>query len=1150
MALVTAFLPTDMTNLGFTSVAPGIVGYQEYTNATYNGIVYANALEIDYVVSSVTYSLVLAGSGFVYGATSGTIPPVITSGTVTGILLQKYVGSGFTPDVYIQNFSALVSAADSVLLGNSLLADLNFLQSTVFTGNDTIIGSSGNDVLVGYGANDVFTGGGGSNSITGTAGSNNVVVYTGNFASYTIIQGTSSFTVTYNGNGGGTDTLTDIQTLKFADKTVSVASLPQAANVLASQAAGEQANAAVTSFTVADTAANVASVLASLSTDNKLSSITLTDGGTPIIQLTTVQQSADAVGLSKITSPYVVLNPVTLSVDNGTYLVQLGTKYYLETSGGSGPALSINGVAVTSGEFGDYAPYDAVAVTGGYEVALRQASTGNFVVWNVNSAGNFTSLQTGIVTSTASQLEALETVFNQDLNGDGTIGVKTTVLSTDFGTVFESVGNTYAIIPSGGSAVTVKYNGAAITTGQFGAYNPIGAVVFVNGYEVAFRSSVDGSVVLWQVDANGNFQSVASGVLSNASTTLQADETTFGQDLNADGTLGIITSTIITNGTTTLLKAGNEYQIKPSVGSAVTLRANGSPVTSTEFGDYTPVSVVAVQGGYEVAFKSPSSGDFIVWYVDSVGNYTSLATGVVADASFALENQELVFGQDLNGDGTTGVNTTTVSTGTGCALLQMGNSYLIQSTYTSTNYTLTYNGSPVTAGEFADYLPTAVATVSGGYIVVFTQTSTGNIVVWDVNAGGAFVGLRTGVIASSSQTFENLETLVYTDLNGDGVIGTAGYASDSSTTPPAVVEETQYSYLINDNGSTVALQYGGNYLNVGQLGDFNMTAAVSVSNGFDVAFRSASSGNFVVWNVDSSGAFIKLVTGVVGANSYQIESLETVFNRDLNGDGTIGVTTKALGTANGTTLTQIADSYVINNATSPQTLQLNGTNVAAGEFGAYAPVYATAVTGGFDVAFKAAGVDSYVVWRTDVSGNYQGLLTGVVTGESFAIEQLQSTFKLAISGDTALRSTVVTNVASSDLTSSPSTTVQLLGNSAFATYGGLSQSTLSISGTVGAVSLSTQGMDTIEFTLAPSSGIETINNFRYTVDELNIDLAGAGASVLQATDTQLNGAAAIALYSSADTSHGIVLTGLGSGMNAANLLFNHTTYAGGHALIS
>ena len=47
---------------------------------------------------------------------------------------------------------------------------------------------------------------------------------------------------------------------------------------------------------------------------------------------------------------------------------------------------------------------------------------------------------------------------------------------------------------------------------------------------------------------------------------------------------------------------------------------------------------------------------------------------------------------------------------------------------------------------------------------------------------------------------------------------------------------------------------------------------------------------YTVWNTDSNGNFVSDI-GVVSGSSYALESLETSFHQDLNGDGTIGLTT-------------------------------------------------------------------------------------------------------------------------------------------------------------------------------------------------------------------------------------------------------------------
>ena len=64
----------------------------------------------------------------------------------------------------------------------------------------------------------------------------------------------------------------------------------------------------------------------------------------------------------------------------------------------------------------------------GYEVAWKLAGADQYTVWNTDSNGNDTTNTIGTVSGSSTALESLETSFHQDLNGDGVIGVPTTVI--------------------------------------------------------------------------------------------------------------------------------------------------------------------------------------------------------------------------------------------------------------------------------------------------------------------------------------------------------------------------------------------------------------------------------------------------------------------------------------------------------------------------------------------------------------------------------------------------------------------------------------------------------------------------------------------------------------------------------------------------
>ena len=173
---------------------------------------------------------------------------------------------------------------------------------------------------------------------------------------------------------------------------------------------------------------------------------------------------------------------------------------------------------------------------------------------------------------------------------------------------------------------------------------------------------------------------------------------------------------------------------------------------------------------------------------------------------------------------------------------------------------------------------------------------------------------------------------------------------------------------------------------------------------------------------------------------------------------------------------------------------------------------------------------------------------------SFAVSDTAANVTAALTSlkaDSKLSALTVSGTASGDtlvLTGlKAAAAINLNGDTASATAG-LAAPSLAFIGTPDAITLGT-GTGTIDYTLQPASGIETIANFQYGLDQLNIALNGAANSVLQAYNTSYNGQKAIALASSADPTHGVVLTNVSSGMTAG-LLSNHLTFSGGHALIT
>ena len=106
-----------------------------------------------------------------------------------------------------------------------------------------------------------------------------------------------------------------------------------------------------------------------------------------------------------------------------------GTNYFLERSE-TAVKLSYGGSPVTVGQFGAWTPIAAALTATGYEVALELTGSDEFTIWNTDSSGNYLSSPLNMALGSSAQLELYEPSFHDDLNGDGTIGIPPSSLTT------------------------------------------------------------------------------------------------------------------------------------------------------------------------------------------------------------------------------------------------------------------------------------------------------------------------------------------------------------------------------------------------------------------------------------------------------------------------------------------------------------------------------------------------------------------------------------------------------------------------------------------------------------------------------------------------------------------------------------------------
>ena len=481
-------------------------------------------------------------------------------------------------------------------------------------------------------------------------------------------------------------------------------------------------------------------------------------------------------------------------------------------------------------------------------------------------------------------LESLEaTTFHQDLNGDGTTGLVTTVIES-FGTTLTKVADSY-FMNYGSSGPQVRYAGAYVAAGQFGAWTPLGAQPSGGGYQVVWKNGSADQYTTWTTDGSGNWLS-SGAVLSGASFALESLETTFGQDLNGDGTGGVATTNVKSADATTLAKVADTFSL---YGHGTTtgpqLKFSGAAVTVGQFGAWTPLGAEPGAGGYQVIWKNGSADQYIVWTTNSSGNWLSQGA-VLSGTSFALESLETTFGQDLNGDGTVGVVTTNVETVGATTLAKVVNTYSLYGHGTTTGPQLKFSGAAVTVGQFGAWTPLGAEPGAGGYQVAWKNGSADQYIVWTTDTNGNWLS-QGAVLSAASFALQSLETTFSQNLNGDGTLGPI--TTPIETVGPTTLTKVADSYFMNYGSSGPQLRYAGAYVAAGQFGAWAPIAAEQTAGGYQVAWQFGTTDQYVVWNTDSSGNYLSQ-SAVVSGSSATLRAFENTFHQDLNSNGVIGAT--------------------------------------------------------------------------------------------------------------------------------------------------------------------------------------------------------------------------------------------------------------------
>ena len=326
--------------------------------------------------------------------------------------------------------------------------------------------------------------------------------------------------------------------------------------------------------------------------------------------------------------------PTAIEGFGATDLVQVGNNYFLYPHGGSsGPSLKSSGAPVTAGtQFGAFAPIGAEQTASGYEVAWKVAGADQYTVWNTDSSGNYQILECEWVLwrGLAIRWISIEPSFQQDLNGDGTIGVR------GVGARDRGAGQQRDHPRRGHDAE--QQRGHRLRQRDAGRG---GRAAHIHGAQrrhrhtddlrtyAAFRGSAwwrDCRLRLWRglptpSRCNSTRQARGPGAVRSASPTTTATRT---RSTSITGTVNTRQSGTVIEafGVTHLVPVSNNFFLPHDGWSGPALKSSGAPVTAGQFGAFSPIGAGGErQADTRLLGVVAGADQYTVWNTDSSGNY-------------------------------------------------------------------------------------------------------------------------------------------------------------------------------------------------------------------------------------------------------------------------------------------------------------------------------------------------------------------------------------------------------------------------------------------------------------------------------------------------------------------------------------------------
>lgn len=572
----------------------------------------------------------------------------------------------------------------------------------------------------------------------------------------------------------------------------------------------------------------------------------------------------------------------------GTKLVKDASNRLFAQVGANPPvAIKYQGAQTTQGMFSGWEVLAAETVAGVNQVMWKNIAENYLHLWTMDSHWAWVS-STG--TWGLNSLEALqqETNFQQDFNGNGTIGAGVVIsLAVAPARVLETgtanLVYTFARTGSTSNPLTVNYSVSGTAT--LGVdYSGIPALPASKS--ITFAAGAATATLTVDPTPDGELEpdeTVALTLLEGAGYTPAATGPVVGTIQNDANQV------LEACGGTKLLKDGaNRLSAQVGDNPPVAIKYQGAQITQGMFSGWETLAAETVAGVNQVIWKNIPGNYLHLWTMDSNWAWLS-STGAWGLRSGEALQQEINFQQDFNGNGVIGGAGSFVSLSVAPdKVLEDGPSNLVY-TFTRTGSTST----PLTVNYAVNGTATPGLDYSGIPALPANKTIT--------FAAGAATALLT-VDPTADGDVEPDETVALTLLEGAGyTLGTAGAVvgtiqSDESQ----VLEACGGTKLLKDGASRlsaqvgdnppVAIKYQGAQISQGMFKGWETLGAETVAGVNQVVWKYIPGNYLHLWTLDNNWAWVSS-TGSWGLGSAEALQLETKFQQDFNGNGVIGAST-------------------------------------------------------------------------------------------------------------------------------------------------------------------------------------------------------------------------------------------------------------------